>query len=110
MNRSEAIRDLIRDALVKREWSRDETVTAGIAVLVYDHHQRELSRKITDAQHNNHRLIISSIHVHMDDDNCLEVVLMRGKAKDMRHLANNLISTRGVKHGQFVGTTTGKNI
>ena len=110
VNRSEAIRDLIRDALVKKEWLVEDIDTAGVVVIVYNHEQHELAKKMTDTQHSNYGKIISSLHVHLDKHNCLEVILLKGKAREIRRLADSLISTRGVKYGQFIGATTGKNI
>ncbi|TFG58271.1 MAG: nickel-responsive transcriptional regulator NikR, partial [Spirochaetales bacterium] len=107
-NRSEAIRDLLRDALVKKEWLEGEEVTAGIAVLVYDHHQHELTKKLTNIQHHDYDCVVSSLHSHMDHDNCLEAILLKGKARDIQKIGNKLISTKGVKYGQFVGATAGK--
>ena len=110
-NRSEAIRDLIRDALVRKEWSEEEDLdTAGAVILVYDHHQHELAQKVTDTQHHHFDHIVSTLHVHLDHHNCLEVVLLKGKAREIKHVANSLISTRGVKHGQFVAATTGERL
>jgi CopG family nickel-responsive transcriptional regulator len=109
-NRSEAIRDLIRDALIKREWLEDNIETAGVVIIVYNHHQYELSKKVTDIQHKDFAKVISSLHLHLDEHNCLEVILLKGKAREIKALANNLISTRGVKFGQFVPATSGKNI
>jgi len=109
-SRSEAIRDLIRDALVRRDCSEQESEIAGVAILVYDHHQPELAQKLTDVQHHHYILVISAMHAHLDEHNCLEVILLKGKAKEIKHLADRLISTKGVKHGQFVGTTTGRSI
>ncbi len=109
-NRSEAIRDLIRDALVKREWLSDQTETAGAVVIVYDHHRHELSGKLARMQHDEYNNIISTLHVHLDHDNCLETVLLKGKASDIKRIADSIIATKGVKHGQFVGTTVGKEL
>jgi len=111
-NRSEAIRDLIRDALVRKEWREEQEnkVTAGAVILVYDHHRRGLGEKITEAQHHHFTQIISTLHVHLDHDNCLEVILLKGMAGEIRKIADSLISTKGVKHGQFVGTTTGESL
>jgi CopG family transcriptional regulator, nickel-responsive regulator len=109
-NRSEAIRDLIRDALVKREWEIEEKTAAGIVIIVYDHHLRDLSKKITNIQHGHFRLVISSMHAHLDEINCLEIILMKGKVREMKQLADSLISTKGIKYGKFVSATTGKSI
>ncbi|PIV64318.1 MAG: nickel-responsive transcriptional regulator NikR [bacterium (Candidatus Ratteibacteria) CG01_land_8_20_14_3_00_40_19] len=108
-NRSEAIRDLIRENLVKREWVKGEKV-AGVIALVYDHHKRELVNTLTDIQHHYHSLIISTQHIHLDEDNCLEVVVVRGKPKEVESLADRLKATKGVKHSSLIMTTVGKQI
>jgi len=108
-NRSEAIRDLIRDSLVKQEWD-SEKETVGTITLVYDHHTRELSKALTSLQHKFYRMIISSIHIHLDEHNCLEVLLVKGKGKELKRISDWLIGTRGVKHGTLSLTTTGKNL
>jgi len=109
-NRSEAVRDLMRDALVEREWSRDDEETVGTVTLVYNHHTRDLSDKLTEHQHSHHQSIISVLHVHLDAHNCLEVAVVRGSAHEVRRLADELIGTKGVKHGKLVMTTTGSNL
>lgn len=109
-SRSEAIRDLIRDSLVKEEWKEKDTQTAGTITLVYSHDVRELSDTLTDLQHRFYRSIVSSMHIHLDEHNCLEVLVVKGKGKDIKKIADRLIGTRGVKHGKLTLTTTGKNI
>jgi CopG family nickel-responsive transcriptional regulator len=109
-NRSEAIRDLIRDALVKKEWLKEDVETAGVVIIVYNHHLHELSKKVTDIQHKDFGRVVSALHVHLDEHNCLEVIILKGRTKEIKLLANTLISTRGVKFGQFVPATSGKNI
>lgn len=101
-NRSEAIRDLIRSQLVEEEWRTDENETVGTVTLVYDHHKRDLSDKLTETGHQHHDAIVASMHVHLDHDYCLEVIAMRGRAHDLRHLAEHMIGMRGVKHGKLV--------
>ena len=108
-NRSEAIRDLIRENLVKKEWTGDREV-AGAITLVYNHARRELVNKLTDIQHQYHHLIISTQHIHLDHDNCLEIVVVKGKPKDAENLCFRLKSTKGVKHAALTMTTTGKQI
>lgn len=108
-NRSEAIRDLIRDYIVEQEWAGDEDMI-GTVTLVYDHNVREIDDKLTHIQHEHYRHIISSLHVHLDRDNCLEVLVIKGKASFIQKLAEKLISTRGVKHGKLTMTTTGKEL
>jgi len=109
-NRSEAIRDLIRNALVEEEWGRGNQSTVGTVSLVYDHHTRDLSDKLTEHQHSHHKEIISALHVHLDAHHCLEVVVLKGKAKNIKRLAEELIGTKGVKHGKLMTTTTGKGL
>lgn len=108
-NRSEAIRDLIRDKLVKDEWSKLTGEVTGVISLVYDHHKRELVDSLIRIQHD-HRstIIIASQHIHLNHDNCLEVIVVRGRAKAVSDLASRLRSSKGVKHGDLVMTTTGK--
>lgn len=108
-NRSEAIRDLIRELLVKEQWRKGGEV-AGAIVLVYNHHKRELVNTLTDIQHDYGDIIIASQHVHLDHDNCLEVVVVKGKPQKVEELFNKLRATKGVKHGALNMTTTGKEV
>lgn len=110
MNRSEAIRDLIRGALVETKWEAGEEETVGTVTLVYNHHVRDLSDKLTEHQHLHHNEIISALHVHLDAHNCLEVLVVRGKARDVKRIADELIGVKGVKHGKLVMTTTGEEL
>lgn len=107
--RSKAIGDLIRENLVKKEWIEGKEVMGAIT-LVYNHHRRELVNRLTDVEHDFHHLIISSQHVHLDEANCLEIVVVKGKPKDVQKLTYSLKSTKGVKHGSLTMTTTGKEI
>jgi CopG family nickel-responsive transcriptional regulator len=109
-NRSEAFRDLIRDELVEKTWESPESQVVGTVTLVYDHHVRLLNEKLTDIQHDFHRSILSTLHVHLDHDHCLEVLVVRGKSMDVRKVADVLISTKGVKHGRLTITTTGTEL
>jgi CopG family nickel-responsive transcriptional regulator len=109
-NRSEAFRDLIREELVQKTWESPESEVVGTVTLVYNHHVRMLSEKLTDMQHNHHRQILSTLHVHLDHDNCLEVLVVKGKAKHVQAIAEKLISTKGVKHGQLILTTSGQGL
>jgi CopG family nickel-responsive transcriptional regulator len=110
-NRSEAIRDLIRDSLVQEEWeSSPNNETVGTITIVYSHDTRELADKLTDIQHHHHDIIISTMHVHLDEHNCLEVIAVKGKAKDIKAVADRLIGTKGVKHGKLTLTTTGRDL
>ena len=107
--RSEAIRDLIRQSLVQQEWNTDEEVV-GVISLVYDHHQRQLQDRITEVQHGFHHHVVSTTHIHLDHDNCLEVIIARGHAGEVRSLAERLIALRGVKNGSLSTASTGKHI
>lgn len=109
VNRSEAIRDMIRNALVEEQIRRaDDTPSVGTVTLVYDHHTRDLSDKLTEHQHSHHDAIVSALHVHLDAHHCLEVVVVRGTAVQITRLADELIGTKGVKHGKLVLTTAGQ--
>ncbi len=109
-NRSEAIRDLIRDSLVMEEWEFSAAETVGTITIVYSHETRELTDTLTDLQHHYHSSIISAMHIHLDEHNCLEVIVVKGKAKDIKAIADRLIGTKGVKHGKLTVTTTGKRL
>lgn len=109
-NRSEAIRDLIRKALVAEEGQQADGQGAGTLTLVYDHHKNDLARRLTQMQHDEHDIIIATLHVHLDHHNCLEVLILKGEAARVRALADKLISCKGVKHGTFSGTTTGQDL
>ncbi len=110
VNRSEAIRDLIRAALVEEEWGDVEQETVATVTLVYDHHTRDLADKLTEHQHSHHEEIISTLHIHLDQHHCLEVVVIKGQASRVKRIADELIGTKGVKHGKLVATTTGQNL
>ncbi len=105
-NRSEAIRDLIRKSFVREEWEADREVM-GVISLVYDHHQPQLQERITELQHDFHKQITSTTHVHMDHHHCLEVIIVRGKAKKVQELSERLIALRGVKDGNLAMSSTG---
>lgn len=108
-NRSEAIQALMRTALIEREWEEGTSV-AGALVLVYDHHRRELVQKLMDVQHDYGDTVVSTQHVHLDHDNCLEVVTLTGDAGDIRKLVAAVKSVKGLKHSALVMTTTGEKI
>ena len=107
--RSGAIRDLIRESLIQKEWLEGKGV-AGAITLVYDHRKRELVNRLTNIQHDYHHIIISTQHIHLDHNNCLEIVVVKGKPKDAERLCHALKSTNGVKHGALTMATTGKEI
>ncbi len=109
-NRSEAFRDMIRHELVQEDWASPNTEVFGTVTLVYDHHVRLLTERLTELQHKYHSSIISALHVHLDHDNCLEVILVRGKAARVQELSDALIATKGVKHGRFTGTAAGSRL
>jgi CopG family nickel-responsive transcriptional regulator len=109
-NRSEAFRDMIREELVEQSWESPESHVVGTVTLVYDHHARLLGEKLTGIQHEYHRSVLSTLHVHLDHDLCLEVIVIRGRAGAVRTLADTLISTKGVKHGRLTLTTAGAEV
>lgn len=109
-NRSEAIRDLIRDSLVTEEWKEGKKEMVGAISLIYSHHTRELSRILTKLQHDHYRTILSTLHIHMDEHNCLEVLVVKGKGEEIQKIGDRLIGTKGVKHGRLSLTSTGKNL
>lgn len=109
-SRSEAIRDLIRERLVAEEWQADKAPAMGVLSLVYSHDVRELSKKLTDIQHHHLGIILSSTHIHMDEHNCLEVVILKGPGKQIQEVAGHLLSAKGVKHGKLIMTTTGSRL
>jgi len=106
MNRSEAIRDLIRASLVDERLGSEDQQAVGTVTLIYNHHVRDLSDTLTEHQHSYHDRIISSLHIHLDAHNCLEVLVIRGPVREIKRIAHELIGVRGVKHGKLVMTTT----
>jgi len=104
-NRSEAFRDLIRDALIQDKADRPDADVVGTLTLVYDHHVRMLQERLTQMQHEHHHEIISTLHVHLDHDHCLEVLVLRGKSARVRQIADRLIATKGVQHGRLTLTS-----
>lgn len=108
--RSEAIRDLIRNTLVQQEWEDSNQNAAAVLTLVYDHHKSDLAQRITNVQHDYHHLIVTTLHVHLDHHNCLEVLVLKGPGGDVRGLAQKLIATKGVMYGKLSLATTGENL
>ncbi len=108
-NRSEAVRDLIRKALVTEEWA-DDCEVVGVVTMVYDHHRSQLQERITELQHDFYELITSTTHIHMDHHNCLEVTIVKGKASQVQDLAGRLIALRGVKDGSLTMSSTGGHL
>ena len=109
-SRSEAIRDLIRERLVTEEWKSEKGPAMGVLSLVYSHEVRELSKKLTDIQHRHLGVILSTTHIHMDEHNCLEVVILKGSSRVIQEVAGLLLSAKGVKHGKLITTTTGRHL
>jgi CopG family nickel-responsive transcriptional regulator len=109
-NRSLAIADMIRDQLVDHRQKFDASEIAGTITLVYDHHKMHVQETLTDIQHDHHEVILSTVHVHLDHHNCLEVLIVRGQASVIRKIADALIAAKGVKHGKLTVTTTGKDL
>jgi CopG family nickel-responsive transcriptional regulator len=101
-NRSEAVRGLMRDALIEETVTHDESEAMGVVTLIYDHHVSRIARRLTDLQHHNLDQVVTTTHVHLDEGRCLEVILLRGPARLIRSLADNLIGTKGVETGRLV--------
>ena len=108
-NRSEAIRDMIRDLLIENRLKDENTEGVGTLTLVYNHHQRELEEKLTEYQHHHLNAIISTVHIHLNPHLCLEVLLLRGKAKEIKRVSDGLIATKGVQHGKLVMTAVARD-
>ena len=109
-SRSEAVRDLIRDMLVESEWESGAQEVVATVTLVFDHSSREVSDHLTELQHRHSHAVVCSTHVHLDRDNCLEVVVLKGDAQEVRAISERLTSRRGVKHGRMVCSTTGATL
>jgi CopG family nickel-responsive transcriptional regulator len=109
-NRSLAVADMIRDQLVEHHQNYGNRDIAGTITLVYDHHKQHVQAALTDIQHDHHDVILSTLHVHLDHDNCLEVLAVRGKAGTIKKIADELIAAKGVKHGKLTVTTSGKDL
>jgi CopG family nickel-responsive transcriptional regulator len=110
-NRSETVRDMLRDLLKSDRLERQEAPYCVAALsYVYNHHARDLAERLTNLQHQHHDLVLSTMHVHLDHDNCLEVLLIKGPAAKVQRLANSIISTKGVKHGRLTISSIGKDL
>ena len=109
-NRSEAVRDLVRDTLVDEQWEAPDEEIVGTITMVFDHHANDLAEKLDALQHAHFEQVVSSMHVHLDAHNCLEVIVMRGASGEIRTVADALLATKGVKHGKLVTTTTGNQL
>ena len=108
-NRSEAIRDLIRQELVKKQWQEDKEI-AGAITMIYDHHKREVVNKLMDIQHDFGGVIISTQHIHLDHHNCLEIIAVKGRPKAAEELADKLKAVKWVKHATLSMSSTGREI
>jgi CopG family nickel-responsive transcriptional regulator len=102
--RSEAIRDLIRDLLIRQEARNQREEQVAVVTMVYDHHARELAAKLIDKQHHHHDLVVSTLHVHLGERHCLEVSVLRGPLTEVKHLGDDLLATKGVLHGETIFT------
>ena len=109
-NRSEAVRDLVRDALVESAWESSDEEIVGTVTMVFDHHASDLSEKLDALQHQHFDKIVSAMHVHLDRHNCLEVLVVRGSSEQVRDIADGLLGTKGVKHGKLVTTASGHHL
>lgn len=109
-NRSEAFRDMVRECQVEEAWAQASREVAAVVVLVYAHRTHNLSQSLVEEEHRHHHHVLARTHVHLDEENCLEVVLLRGPAKEIARLGNRLISRTGVKFGRLVPATTGKDL
>jgi CopG family nickel-responsive transcriptional regulator len=109
-NRSEALRDLVRAAIVEDQWQHGSSRTVGVVCLVYDHEMGDVGHKLTHIQHESHVQVVSSMHVHLDHHNCLEAIVLRGKPSEIRHTCDQLICLRGVKLGKLVMSHTGRGL
>lgn len=107
--RSKAVGDLIRSSLVQSEWRAGDQV-AGAIVLVYDHHKRDIVKNLTDVQHDCHDAIVSTQHIHLDHDNCLEIIAVRGKPAEIDAIVMRLKAVKGLKHVSMAAGTTGKRL
>jgi CopG family nickel-responsive transcriptional regulator len=110
-SRSEAVRDLVRERMVADQWEvGEDSEMVGVVTLVYKHSTRELSDNLTEMQHHHHEVAVAALHIHLSYENCLEVIVLRGNKSEVMHLANHLMSARGVLHGKFVPSTTGSTL
>ena len=109
-NRSEVVRDLVREALIAEEAELPGTEVMGTLTIVFNHHSHDVQEKLHHIQHAHYTEVVSTTHVHLDEDNCLEVIILRGEATDVRDIADVILGTKGVKNGGLVVTTTGQMI
>jgi CopG family nickel-responsive transcriptional regulator len=103
-NRSEAIRDIIRENLIAETTEDPNSEAIGTLTMIYDHHAGNLTNRLLDLQHHHHKEILTTTHIHVDHDNCLEVLVLKGKTRNIQKLADNIKSLKGIKHGELVIT------
>jgi len=103
-NRSEAIRDIIRENLIVEKTEDPNSEAIGTLTMIYDHHAGNLTNRLLDLQHHHHKEILTTTHIHVDHDNCLEVLVLKGKTRNIQKLADNIKSLKGIKHGELVIT------
>ena len=109
-NRSEVVRDLVREALINEEADYPGVEVMGTLTIVFNHHAHDVQEKLHHIQHTHYGIVVSTTHVHLDEDNCLEVIILRGESTDVRDIADVILGTKGVKNGGLVITTTGQMI
>ena len=109
-NRSKAIRDLIVNFIVDRAWEKSDREVMGSLTVLYDHESRGLVEKLLEIQHERRENIISTMHMHIDERNCMEILAVKGYPKEIRELADRIMSCKGVKHGRLVMSITGAEI
>ena len=109
-NRSEAIRDLIRGKLVQEQWQAPKEETFAVVLLVYDHHAMSVDKRLTEAQHRSHERVVGALHVHIDEQNCLEIIVLRGPGQEIRSIGERLMSMRGVRYGKLNMGTSGRHV
>ena len=107
-NRSEAVRDLIRERLIEQAWAAPRGEAVGAVFLIFEHEKMNLTERMTKLEHEEFHRVVASVHVHLDHDNCLEILVLRGPGREIEKLGEKLISMRGVKHGRFIPGTTGQ--
>jgi len=109
-NRSEAIRHLVRDRLAEKEWAAPDSEIIGTVTLVYNHEVRELNERLTELQHQFYKQIISTMHIHLDQHNCLEILAVKGLGREVKEIAERLLGTKGIKLGRLTTTVTGQRL
>ena len=108
-NRSKAIADLINEKIVEDRWQKPDKKTVAVVMMVYNHQKRELGEKLAHLQHHHHREIISNLHVHLDKQNCLEIIVVKGRGRELKELAEHLFAEKGVKFGKLFPAAAGNN-